>query len=88
MKHFGGDVLNVRNSAQIYFKSSLKKKKQGNMYVIEYYNELLRLWQELDAFQEFNQSYAINSAKYKKVLDKERVFDFLCGLNNDLDEVK
>ena len=36
----------------------------------------------------FNWSCLTDSAKFKKVCDKEHVFDFLLGLNKELDEVR
>ena len=54
----------VGNSTQtLELKLSLKEKKQGNMSMVEYCNELLGLWQELDAFQELNWSCTNDSAK-------------------------
>ena len=39
------------NSAQIFeIKSALREKRQGNLSVTEYYNELQVLWQELDLY--------------------------------------
>ena len=62
----------VGNSTQIFeLKSMLKEKKQGDKFVTEYYNELLGLWQELDAFQDYDWSCTFDSAKYQKMLNKE-----------------
>ncbi|KAJ0095159.1 hypothetical protein Patl1_15752 [Pistacia atlantica] len=65
------------NSAQIFeIKSRLREAKQGNMSITQYYSVLAKLWQELD------------NIKYTKMLEKKRVFEFLAGLNKELDEVR
>ncbi|XP_031263274.1 uncharacterized protein LOC116121458 [Pistacia vera] len=77
------------NSAQISeIKSRLRETKQGNMSVTQYYSLLAKLWQELDLFYEANWSCSQDNLKYTKMLEKERVFEFLAGLNKELDEVR
>ena len=39
-------------------------------------------------FYEIEWSCQIDAEKYKKLLEKEQVFDFLQGLDVDLDEVR
>ena len=46
------------------------------------------MWQKIDIFYEMGWSYTIDVEKYKKMLKKERTFDFLQGLNPNLDEVR
>ena len=46
------------------------------------------LWQELDHFQDLVWKCSIDGEKYKTTTDKERLFEFLYGLNKDLDEVR
>ena len=79
----------VGNTAQIFeLKTALRDKTQGEKTITQYYNELMGLSQELDLFQDLDWKCSINSEKNKKMMDKERVFDFLYGLNKDLDEVR
>ena len=79
----------LKNTAQCFeIRSAIWNTKQGNSSVTEYYNRLLELWQEMDLFYDPNWECKADSLKYSKMLEKERVFDFLQGLNSDLDEVR
>ncbi|KAL6326273.1 hypothetical protein AAG906_004770 [Vitis piasezkii] len=49
--------------------------RQGDSTHIEYFNILTRYWQQLDIYEEL------------KVIEKERIYKFLLGLNKNLDEV-
>ncbi|EOY31231.1 Uncharacterized protein TCM_038193 [Theobroma cacao] len=81
--------LDLENSAQCFeVRSALRSTKQGNLSVTEYFNTLTKLWQEMDMFYETNWHCPKDSLKYKQMLEKERVFDFLHGLSKELDEVR
>ena len=53
----------------------------------KYYNILKGLWQEWDLFYGFEWACAADSACFK-MIEKERVFNSLAGLNKELDEVR
>ena len=57
------------------------------MDVIHYFNIFNKLWKEIDMFNDCVLSSAQDGERYKKMVDKERIFDFLVGLNKELDEV-
>ena len=77
------------DSAQVFeIRSSLRDQKQGNLSVTDYYNLLMGLWQSLDMFTNVKWKCGDDGTQYMQMLDKEQVFDFLYGLNNDLDEVR
>ena len=57
------------------------------MDVIQYFNIFNKLWQEIDMFDDCVLSSAEDGERYKKMVDKEQIFDFLAGLNKELDEV-
>lgn len=79
----------LENTSQCYeIRSKIWNTRQGNLTVTEYYNSLMELWQEIDLFYEMGWSCTTDAEKYKKMLEKERIFDFLQGLNPDLDEVR
>lgn len=61
--------------------------RQDNLNVTEYYNVLTELWYEMGLFYTISWECPANSIKYTKMLENDRVFDFLHGLNLDLDEV-
>ncbi|KZV57627.1 hypothetical protein F511_03087 [Dorcoceras hygrometricum] len=79
----------LENSSQIYdLKTRLWNSKQGEKSVIEYYNEMRALWQELDLCYEDDWECKNDSVKYHKRMEIDRVFVFLAGLNRELDEVR
>ncbi|PON38651.1 hypothetical protein PanWU01x14_311070, partial [Parasponia andersonii] len=50
--------------------------------------EMMMLWQELDMFEEEEWKSVNDSIRYKKKVERSRVFIFLVGLNKYLDEVR
>ena len=79
----------LENTTQCFeIRSDIRTTRQGNMNVTEYYNTLLELWQEMDLFYDPSWECTTNSLTYGKMLEKERIFYFLQGLNSDLDEVR
>ena len=77
------------NAGQLFeIKSQLRKARQGEKSVTQYYTDLKMLWQEMDLYCEYEWNCSKDSAFYQKTVEKERVFDFLVGLNADLDEVR
>ena len=58
------------------------------MSVIGYFNILVELWHEMDLFHTINWECTGNSKRYYKMIEKDRIFDFLHGLNIDLDELR
>ncbi|XP_074374435.1 uncharacterized protein LOC141714838 [Apium graveolens] len=76
------------NSAQLCeLRDKARDLKQGSMDVTEYYTTLTKLWQELDIFEP-NDWCSDCVGKYAELVGKTRTFDFLAGLNKDLDEVR
>ena len=49
---------------------------------------MTKVWQELDLFNHGGWTCAQDEAHYKKLVDKERIYDFLVGLNKDLHEIR
>ena len=62
--------------------------KQGTQSVTQYFTDLEDKWQELDLLLDKNSVWATCSVKQQQNLEKEQVYDFLVGLNQDLDEVR
>ena len=78
----------VENSSQIFdLKTKLWKAKQRDRDVTFYYNELVTLWQELDLCYEDEWDCQKDSVRHKKKEENDRVYVFLAGLNQELDEV-
>lgn len=79
----------LENTFQCFeIRSKIHNTRQGSLTVTEYYNSLMELWQEMDLLYEMGWSCTTDAEKYKKMLKKERTFDFLQGLNPDLDKVR
>ena len=58
------------------------------MDVTQYYNSLTKLWKEMDMLNDCKWHCVEDSMTYRKLTDKDRVYEFLAGLNKDLDEVR
>lgn len=77
------------NASQIFeIRTKLKEIKQGNHTVTQYFSDLQDLWQELDLYLGTTPLCATCTTLRRQQLEKERVFEFLTGLNSDLDEVR
>ncbi|XP_024024721.1 uncharacterized protein LOC112092526 [Morus notabilis] len=63
------------------------KMQQGDCEVTAYYNDMMTVWQELDMFEDEQWENSNDSARYKKKIERGRVFVFLADLNKELDEV-
>ncbi|KAJ7951046.1 Retrovirus-related Pol polyprotein from transposon TNT 1-94 [Quillaja saponaria] len=79
----------VGNDIQVFeLRKKLHETKQGELTIAQYFAELSGLWQELDYYQEYQPVHPADAASYKKVVDKERVYDFLAGLNLEYDQIR
>ncbi|KZV22300.1 hypothetical protein F511_17902 [Dorcoceras hygrometricum] len=77
------------NTSQVFeLRSKLKEIKQGSNTVTHYFSDLQELWQELDLFLEESRMCAECSGHMRRTIERERVFDFLAGLNRELDDVR
>ena len=76
----------ARDAAQVYeIKVKTSAMKQGNKIVTEYANLLQNLWQELDHYRCIETKCAEDAAILKSFIEKDRVYDFLTGLNAEFD---
>ncbi|KAK3004658.1 hypothetical protein RJ639_019412 [Escallonia herrerae] len=83
------NYFDLENASQVFeIKNKLKEMHQGNLGVTEYYNELQTLWQELDMHYEADWGDLEGNLKFKRHLEKERLYEFLTSLNRELDEVR
>ena len=79
----------AENASQIFkLKMWLWQRKQGDREVTEYYTKMLGLWQDLDLNCEEELECTGDSVQFKKKMENERVFEFLTGLNRELDDVR
>ena len=74
------------NVAQFFdLKTRIKEMKQGTMSVNQYNTKLQNIWQELDLFYGSDLGCEDCCLKQKRMIEKECVFEFLAGLNRELD---
>ena len=79
----------LENSSQIFdLKSKLWRSRQGDREVTTYYNQMVPLWQELDLCYEDEWDCPNDSVRHRKREENDRVYVFLAGLNQNLDEVR
>ena len=76
-------------TTQVYeLKCQIHATKQGSWSIIEYYNKLQSLWLELDHYQHIEMVVAKEATRLKKIMEQERVFEFLTSLNPELNQVR
>ncbi|GAV70419.1 UBN2_3 domain-containing protein, partial [Cephalotus follicularis] len=75
-------------SAIFEIKGILIDLTQGEMTITDYFNALIRYWQQLDMLEDIKWHCPEDNQQYKKILEKERIYKFLLGLNKELDEVR
>lgn len=79
----------VCEAAQIYkIKQKISTTKQGTRSVIEYYNLMKNLWQEMDYYQNLQMKCSEDAAMLRKFIEREQIFEFLADLNVEFDEVR
>ena len=80
---------NKENTAELFaVESVLHDLKQGESSVTTYFSTLTRYWQQLDLFEIHDWKCPTDEAKFRKIVETKRVFKFLLGLNQSLDEVR
>lgn len=75
-------------SERFRIEGVLHEVKQGASTVVEYYNNLSRLWQQEDMFNKLNWKCTEDGSVFRAYLEEMRIFKFLIGLNDNLDEVR
>ena len=77
------------NDAQIFeIRNKIHGTKQGELTITEYYSELSGLWQEIDYYQDLQAHCTEDAVLFQKLVEKERVYDFLVGLNPEYDQIR
>ncbi|CAL5418427.1 unnamed protein product [Camellia sinensis] len=77
------------NDAQAYeLRKKLRSLDQKDRSLAVYYAELSSLWQELDYYQSFQAVCSQDATLFQQTVEKERVYDFLAGLNLEYDQIR
>ena len=56
--------------------------RQEDLSVTQYFSCLSKYWQQLELYETTQSDCPMDAAKYKKVVEKKRIYKFLLGLNN------
>ncbi|GAV72657.1 UBN2_3 domain-containing protein [Cephalotus follicularis] len=77
------------NYAQAYeIRKKTREMSQGGPSLAACYSNLSHLWQQLDAYRTHRPSILTELVTFQKDIEKEKVYDFLAGLNPDYDQVR
>ncbi|XP_057972299.1 2-succinylbenzoate--CoA ligase, chloroplastic/peroxisomal [Malania oleifera] len=77
------------NYSKIYeLQQKIGKPQQGEDNVTKYFNVLKGLWQDLDLFNDYEWKSPDDCNYNKKMVENARIFKFLEGLNDEIDEVR
>ncbi|XP_058228230.1 uncharacterized protein LOC131336415 [Rhododendron vialii] len=77
------------NDAQCFeLRKRLRTLEQNHRSVAVYFADLSGAWGEFDYYQGFQAVCAVDAANWLKRMEKERVYDFLAGLDLELDPIR
>ncbi|XP_058222135.1 uncharacterized protein LOC131332063 [Rhododendron vialii] len=77
------------NDAQCFeLRKRLRTLEQNHRSVAVYFADLNGAWGEFDYYQGFQAVCAVDAANWLKRMEKERVYDFLAGLDLELDPIR
>ncbi|XP_058188911.1 uncharacterized protein LOC131306592 [Rhododendron vialii] len=77
------------NDAQAFeLRTKLRGLDQYNRSLVEYYAELRGVWQELDYYRAFQAVCAADATTFHQMVEKERIYDFLAGLDIEYDPIR
>ncbi|XP_072071933.1 uncharacterized protein [Arachis hypogaea] len=77
------------NKSQIYeLTLKVREIQQGGDNVTKYFHTLKRVWQDLDHFNNYKWNSAADAKHHQQTVEEGRIFQFLAGLNVELDEVR
>ncbi|KAG8391052.1 hypothetical protein BUALT_Bualt01G0147800 [Buddleja alternifolia] len=82
-----GENFMYYGTAKEIWDAARETYSNGDSTVTEYFNTLTRHWQQLDIYEELVWKCHEDELLHKKVVEKERIYKFLLGLNKNLDEV-
>ncbi|GAV79525.1 UBN2_3 domain-containing protein [Cephalotus follicularis] len=97
MMDYAKDVLDAiaqqfsqgNNYAQAYeISKQARKMRQGELSLATYYSTLTHLWQQLDTYRTHKPSIPEELVTYQKDTEKERVYEFIVGLNPKFDQIR
>ena len=77
------------DTSQVYdLRCRVTQLKQAGGTLEQYYNDLQGLWREIDFRRPNPMKCAVDSHKYNTIIQEDRVYVFLDGLDNRLDKIR
>ncbi|GAV66123.1 UBN2_3 domain-containing protein [Cephalotus follicularis] len=77
------------NYAQAYkISKQAREMRQGELSLATYYSTRTHLWQQLDTYRTHKPFIPVELVTYQKDTEKERVYEFLAGLNPEFDQIR
>ncbi|KAJ1421505.1 hypothetical protein SESBI_13726 [Sesbania bispinosa] len=88
-QHVVWDAENSLVMTWLIYELTLQAREiwQGGDNVTRYFHSLKQVWQDLDLFNTYKWKSTEDAKHHKKTVEEGRIFQFLAGLNEDLDEV-
>jgi hypothetical protein len=81
-------IPRIDMSACYDLKRKIFNTKQGNLPVTDYFGVLNSLWIELDQYQKLKMECSQDTIILNAVIKRDRIFDFLAGLNVEFDPIR
>lgn len=79
----------VDNTSELFaMKSALHELWQGDLSVTQYFNLLTRNWQQLNVFEEHKWNCPEDGLRYRRIVERRKLYKFLFGLNKELDGMR
>ena len=75
-------------AAILQVKRALRNLSQRELSVTQYYSSLVRLWQQIDLYDVHSWTCHTDALYFKQVIEKDRCYDFLLGLNDTFEDIR
>ncbi|XP_075079811.1 uncharacterized protein LOC142165075 [Nicotiana tabacum] len=77
------------NDAHVFeIRNKIHATKQGKLTITDYYFELTGLWKAIYYYQDLQAKCINDAVLFQKLVEKERIYDFLAGLNPEYDQIR
>ncbi|XP_028799427.1 uncharacterized protein LOC114754769 [Neltuma alba] len=79
----------TENTAALFqVKRQLHDLTKGDQTITQYYTALMKLWQQIDLYEVHEWPSTAAAMYYKKLVDQERCYKFLLGLDDSYEDVR
>ena len=79
----------MQDASVVYeIKTKINSTKQGSLSLTDYYNRMNCFWLKLDHCQDIKMVYSEDVVTLTSMLDRDRIVEFLHGLNLEYDQVR